>query len=447
MENIARNIAIEVENLSKKYSLGSSNTNLKLSDRLKTIFISRDFSNKSDANDFFALKDLNFVVKEGETLGIVGRNGAGKSTLLKILSRITEPTSGRVIINGSIASVLEVGMGFHPDLTGRENVYLSGTMLGLPKKFISEKFNEIVEFAGMQRFIDTPVKHYSSGMYVRLAFSVVANIDADILLFDEVLSVGDYSFQMKCYEKLTKLANSNKTIIIVSHNNYDILALCSKVMILDKGCITDFGDTNIAMKYFEQSISDFPAINEKDDNNRENDSTKVDTFDNRLMKEWVEVNEQPGDDRIKTKKVYIENETRKGDTEIHTSDKFSINFEFEKYFDDDYYDIGFVVSNMNHMFFGNHLGNSDKNLQDYMKKGIYRAKIYIDDNFFNDTIISIGFGIYQNDGTLVCFDVNTLNFKIIKEDYNNEVGPSAVPQTFVLPLKPKNMKWDVNRLK
>jgi lipopolysaccharide transport system ATP-binding protein len=444
MDNINDNIAIKVEGLSKKYSLGIKSTELKISDRLKDLFKSgKRFTEPKQ--EFFALKNLSFDISKGETVGIIGRNGAGKSTLLKVLSRITEPTEGRVTLNGTVASVLEVGMGFHPELTGRENVFLSGAMLGIPKSKITEKFDEIVEFAGMKRFIDTSVKHYSSGMYVRLAFSVVVNIEADILLFDEVLSVGDYSFQMKCYDKITKLANSNKTIVIVSHNNNDILTLCSKVMILNKGHLTDFGDTSMVMKYFEQSISESPAINEKEENNNSIIPIKEFNFENTLEKEWTDISEAPGDDKIKIKKVFIENETRKGDTKLFTSDKFSINFEFEKYSDNDYYDIGFIISNMNYMFLGNHISNSEFNIKNYTKKGKYHVKIYVDANFFNETIISIGFGIYRDNGTIVCFDNNTLRLKIIKIYSDDEVGFSSISKTFPVPLKPKNMKWEIKK--
>ncbi|MDY0160540.1 MAG: ABC transporter ATP-binding protein, partial [Bacteroidales bacterium] len=391
MLNIKNNIAIKVEGLSKKYALGKKNTELKISDKIKELFKQKKHITESE-KEFFALKNIDFEIYKGETIGIIGRNGAGKSTLLKVLSRITEPSEGRIILNGTVASVLEVGMGFHPELTGRENVFLSGAMLGIPKSKITEKFDDIVEFAGMQRFIDTAVKHYSSGMYVRLAFSVVVNIEADILLFDEVLSVGDYSFQMKCYDKITKLANSNKTIVIVSHNNNDILRLCSKVMILNKGHLTDFGDTSMVMKYFEQSISESPAINEKEEKNNKEISIKEYNFENTLKKEWTDISEAPGDEKIKIRKVFIENETRKGDTKIFTSDKFSINFEYEKFYDNDYYDIGFIFSNMNYMFLGNHFGNSDQNMEDFKLKGTYNVKAVIEEKFFNNTIVSLGFG-------------------------------------------------------
>lgn len=391
MKDQKNNIAIEVVGLSKKFTLGDDNQVFQFS----KFFNSLTKISNNEKKEFYALNNLNFVISKGETVGVIGRNGAGKSTLLKILSNITEPTCGRAIINGTLASVLEVGMGFHPELTGRENVFLSGVMLGISKKLIKEKFDDIVSFAGLKNFIDTPVKHYSSGMFVRLAFSVVVNIDADIILFDEVLSLGDYSFQMKCYEKITKLANSNKTILLVSHNNNDILSLCSKVIYLDKGNLLDFGDTGVVMKYFEKSMMNSPQINE----NNFDDGEESQIFENVLCKEWEGIQDCPGDDKIRIKKVFVINESRRENCNIYTNDKFSVNFQFEKFYEDDYYDIGLIVSNMNHMILGNHLGNSITELSEYKGKGCYIAKIYVDENFFNDTIISIGFGIYRDYNT------------------------------------------------
>ncbi len=191
--------------------------------------------NWTNSRDLWALKDVSFEVKRGEVLGIIGRNGAGKSTLLKILSRITEPTSGRAVIRGRVASLLEVGTGFHPELTGRENIFLNGAILGMRKAEIARKFDEIVAFSEVERFIDTPVKHYSSGMYVRLAFAVAAHLEPEILLVDEVLSVGDVSFQKKCLGKMNDVARGGRTVMYVSHNMTSIVKLCPKAIWLDQG--------------------------------------------------------------------------------------------------------------------------------------------------------------------------------------------------------------------
>jgi lipopolysaccharide transport system ATP-binding protein len=190
---------------------------------------------------FWALKDVSFEIGQGERVGIVGRNGAGKSTLLKILSRITDPSHGRAIIRGRVASLLEVGTGFHPELTGRENIFLNGAILGMTKAEIRRKFDEIVAFSGIEKFLDTPVKRYSSGMYVRLAFSVAAHLEPDILVIDEVLAVGDAEFQRKCMGKMESATNDGRTILFVSHNMNAIRRLCNKAMLLESGCIEAMG--------------------------------------------------------------------------------------------------------------------------------------------------------------------------------------------------------------
>lgn len=195
------------------------------------------------SQEFWALKDVSFDVQPGEVIGVIGRNGAGKSTLLKILTRITEPTSGEAFINGRVASLLEVGTGFHPELTGRENVYMNGTILGMKRREIAAKFDEIVAFSELEKFIDTPVKRYSSGMYVRLAFAVAAHLDPEILLIDEVLAVGDAEFQRKCLGKMGDVASEGRTVLFVSHNMAAVQKLCQKALLLKGGMEQAFGDT------------------------------------------------------------------------------------------------------------------------------------------------------------------------------------------------------------
>src|SRR2546429_6060017 len=205
---------------------------------------------------FWALKDVSLEVKEGEVLGLIGRNGAGKTTLLKILSRITRPTEGWAEIHGRVGSLLEVGTGFHPELTGRENTFLSGAILGMSKAEIERKFDEIVAFAELEKFIDTPVKHYSSGMYVRLAFAVAAHLEPEILLVDEVLAVGDINFQKKCLGKMGDVARRGRTVVLVSHNMAAINALCSRCIILDKGGVEFDGSTSEATaRYYAESLN------------------------------------------------------------------------------------------------------------------------------------------------------------------------------------------------
>ena len=206
-----------------------------------------------DIEEFRALQDVHFTILEGERIGIIGRNGAGKSTLLKILGRVTEPSTGRVTIRGRLASLLEVGTGFHPELTGRENIYLNGAVLGMKRAEIQRKLDAIVDFAEVERFLDTPVKHYSSGMYVRLAFAVAAHLDADILVVDEVLAVGDIQFQKKCLQKMDSVATDGRTVLLVSHNMSTILGLSTRCMLLDGGHLIDFGEPSSVIQRYQQA--------------------------------------------------------------------------------------------------------------------------------------------------------------------------------------------------
>lgn len=248
---------IEINNLGKQYRLGNVGTGT-MSDDLKRFLYklrgkedpflkvgeSNDRTKKGSSEYVWALKDINFKVNEGEVLGIIGKNGAGKSTLLKILSRTTLPTTGEYKIKGRVASLLEVGTGFHPDLTGRENIFLNGAILGMNKAEIRKQFDAIVEFSGVERYIDTPVKRYSSGMYVRLAFAVAAHLDPEILIVDEVLAVGDAEFQKKCLGKMKDVSGQGRTVLFVSHNMPTMRALCDKCLYLKNGEVNSIGTTD-----------------------------------------------------------------------------------------------------------------------------------------------------------------------------------------------------------
>ncbi|MGA7750586.1 MAG: ABC transporter ATP-binding protein, partial [Gallionella sp.] len=205
--------------------------------------------------EFWALKDVSFDIQQGDRVGIIGRNGAGKSTLLKILSRITEPTSGRVSIKGRVASLLEVGTGFHPELSGRENIFLNGAILGMSKAEIKKKFDEIVAFAEVEKFLDTPVKRYSSGMYVRLAFAVAAHLEPEILVVDEVLAVGDAQFQKKCIGRMDEVSRHGKTVLFVSHNFPAVQRLCNKGILLESGKVKNQGEVSIILSQYMQTVS------------------------------------------------------------------------------------------------------------------------------------------------------------------------------------------------
>lgn len=261
---------ITVTNLSKRYRIGlkeeipdtlagaltgfvrSPLQNLK---RLRALSTFQDQGD--DPEDvIWALKEVSFEVRQGEVVGIIGRNGAGKSTLLKILSRITRPTSGEALIEGRVSSLLEVGTGFHPELTGRENIYLNGIILGMRKAEVDRKFDEMVEFSGVEKFIDTPVKRYSSGMKVRLAFSVAAHLEPEILIIDEVLAVGDTEFQKKCLGKMQDVAGSGRTVLFVSHNMAAVLKLCQTGLVLDQGYPVRYKDISDAVAYYTQMMGD-----------------------------------------------------------------------------------------------------------------------------------------------------------------------------------------------
>jgi lipopolysaccharide transport system ATP-binding protein len=236
------------------------------------------------------LKDVSFEVKRGEVVGIIGRNGAGKTTLLKILSRIVEPTEGRAEIHGRVGSLLEVGTGFHPELTGRENIYLNGAILGMKKAEIDRKFDEIVDFSGVEKFIDTPVKRYSSGMYVRLAFAVAAHLEPEILLIDEVLAVGDAEFQKKCLTKMGDVAEEGRTVLFVSHNMPAITRLCSRAVLLNEGRVEKTGPSHhVVSAYMNSGLGTMAA------------------------REWSKLDDAPGDDVVRLCAVRVETEGQVGD--------------------------------------------------------------------------------------------------------------------------------------
>jgi lipopolysaccharide transport system ATP-binding protein len=262
-------IAIKAENLSKAYQLGEIGTGTisrdlerywaKLrgkEDPFLKIGETNDRTNKGSSDIVWSLKDIDFEINQGDAVGIIGRNGAGKSTLLKVLSRVTSPTTGSVKVKGRIASLLEVGTGFHPELTGRENIFLNGAILGMRKKEIARKFDEIVDFAGVERYIDTPVKRYSSGMYVRLAFAVAAHLESEILIVDEVLAVGDAEFQKKCLGKMGEVSKGEgRTVLFVSHNMGSVKQLCNRGILLKNGFINSTGNiTDVIKSYITTGV-------------------------------------------------------------------------------------------------------------------------------------------------------------------------------------------------
>lgn len=309
-------VAIKVENLGKLYRLGEIGTGTLGHDlnrvwaRLRgkedpfaTVGETNDRTKKGDSDFVWSLKDVSFEVKKGEVLGIIGRNGAGKSTLLKILSKVTAPTTGKIKVNGRIASLLEVGTGFHPELTGRENIFLNGAILGMTKIEIRAKFDEIVDFSGVERYIDTPVKRYSSGMYVRLAFAVAAFLEPEILIVDEVLAVGDAEFQKKCLGRMKDVSvNDGRTVLFVSHNMEAVQNLCSKAIAMSRGSIVGSGST-------------FSVVNEY-----------VSEFTSQVsLREWKET-EATGNQEAILLRAEVSNSLTNSTTNFYTSDGFKLSF-------------------------------------------------------------------------------------------------------------------------
>lgn len=352
---------IEIKNIGKKYNITHQKGKyIALRDILTNILMSpfsflktkaKQVAGLETKEEFWALKDVNFDVKKGDVVGIIGRNGAGKSTLLKILSQITPPTTGEIKIHGKVGSLLEVGTGFHPELTGRENIFLNGAILGMTRKEIGEKFNQIVEFAGIEKFLDTPVKYYSSGMYVRLAFSVAAHMEPDILIVDEVLAVGDAEFQKKCLGKMDEVTKKDgRTILFVSHNMSAIEQLCSTVVLLEKGKISKIGPTKtIVSEYLNRVL-----VSEKSE------------------VELPKKNNSP----ISFSRIYLTNEKDEKINKIHHSENFSVNLEMEVFKETDNVDVSVSFRNSHNMevTFSSLSDKTDGQLKTF-KPGKYNFKI------------------------------------------------------------------------
>ncbi|MGN6416060.1 MAG: ABC transporter ATP-binding protein [Pseudobacter sp.] len=304
-------VVIEAAGISKTYRLGAMGTGSFRQDIMRWMNNAMGqgnnaffYEDKAGADQFLALKDVSFQVRQGETWGIVGPNGAGKSTLLKIISRIIQPTTGYVRGRGTVGSLLEVGTGFHPELSGRENIYISGYLLGMKKAQVQRQFDEIVAFSGLEKFIDTPVKRYSSGMYVRLAFAVAAHLNADILIMDEVLAVGDIEFQKKCLDKMQQVANdSQRTILFVSHHMQAVNHLCRKAIWLQQGAIRAMGDTSEIVEQYVGSLQQ-----------------------NKFHTRWDDITEAPGNDYVRILSLELVPELRPGNSVIDIRTPLTVKF-------------------------------------------------------------------------------------------------------------------------
>lgn len=424
-------IIIKAENLGKKYIIGhqaKSGRYVALRDVLvqnartlwnktKDMAKGKPIIQGDTLEEVWALKDVSFKIKRGEVIGIIGRNGAGKSTLLKVLSRITEPSAGRVMIKGRVASLLEVGTGFHPELTGRENIYLNGTILGMTRREIRRKFDEIVAFAGIEKYLDTPVKRYSSGMYVRLAFAVAANMEPEILLVDEVLAVGDATFQKKCLGKMGAVAEEGRTVLFVSHNMPMITSLCPRCLLLEEGKISLNGRTSDVVMHYYSSGTSSPTRFEFSDNGK-----------------------KPGDDFVELLSGEVLDLDNNPSVEFDITQPIKIMMRFRVLKKD-----GLKLIPNFHFHSGDGSYAFISGLQDtqILEPGDYDVECAIPGNLLNDDTYFIGLAITSlESGVRVHFyEQSSLSF-VVKDDLEGRQGYSGrIPGV----VRPK-LDWKIKRL-
>jgi lipopolysaccharide transport system ATP-binding protein len=389
-------IAIRVEGLSKRYRIGERVKYKALRDVLtdavrapwrkaQSLWTGSNGKRPSEQDGFFwALKDLSFEVHQGEAVGIIGRNGAGKSTLLKLLSRITAPTSGQAEIRGRVGSLLEVGTGFHPELTGRENIFLNGAILGMRKAEITRKFDEIVSFAEVEKFIDTPVKHYSSGMFVRLAFSVAAHLEPEILLVDEVLAVGDAAFQKKCLGKMGDVAEKGRTILFVSHNLTALQSLCSKAVWVDQGHVVTTGDAcSVVSEYLRHNL------------------------EQSLEQCWDDPRTAPGNDKVRLRRVFIAPEDADTKRDMTVATPIQLGFEYWNYVAGSQLNISIVLYDLQDVCVFNSVSEPSP-----YRDGLFRSICHIPSNFLNDNTYRVRLLIVK-DTSIPLLDIeNVATFQI-----------------------------------
>lgn len=361
---------IEIQNLGKQYRLSTQAPYASLRDWI-TGSVKTILNSKKETGKFWALENINLDVMAGDRIGIIGRNGAGKSTLLKIISRITPPTTGHATIRGRVGSLLEVGTGFHPELTGRENIFLNGSILGLKKAEIIKHFDEIVDFSGVAQFIDTPLKFYSSGMQLRLAFSVAAHLDPEILLIDEVLAVGDLEFQRKCIGKMEEVSKKDgRTILFVSHNMDSIRKFCPVTILLNEGKIIGKGNT-------ETVIGEYV-------------SKHLQTKAEMTWEEGIRSQNQ----EVSLSKVYLHNADHQAFSRFDTTEKIGVTLEYEVLKDDAVFTHGINVYNQENMNIFNSHDVTSPLRTEKRKKGRYRATAWIPGNLLPEGLFSVGVALF-----------------------------------------------------
>lgn len=389
---------VRVENLSKKYRIGTyqnvDSLREQLTQTLRNLVKHQEVNTDEEENFIWALKDISFEVQAGEVLGIIGHNGAGKSTLLKILSRITRPTSGRIEIAGRVASLLEVGTGFHPELTGRENIYMNAAILGMRREEIRRKFDEIVDFAGVEKFIDTPVKRYSSGMRVRLAFSVAAHLEPDILIVDEVLTVGDAAFQKKSLGKMSSVSEQGRTVLFVSHNLGALANLCPRAILLEDGLQKMEGPSHAVINKYIKS----GAMNEGE-------------------RCWETPEAAPGNEKIRLHKVRVVSDG-KITSEIDIQKDIHLEFELWNFKSDEPYSFGIslmdkmgidVLSSAN---LTSAITTQDEWAERSFPTGIFRTSCTIPGQFLNEGLYSVNFVAVTNVSRIEFREQHVISFNV-----------------------------------
>jgi homopolymeric O-antigen transport system ATP-binding protein len=385
---------IRVKNLGKQYRLGTQNS--AYSTIRETIAAKARFARNGAAREIttlWALKDVSFDVQQGEIVGVVGRNGAGKSTLLKILSRITEPTTGRVELNGRVGSLLEVGTGFHPELTGRENIFLNGSILGMSRQEITDRFDAIVEFAELQKFLDTPVKRYSSGMYVRLAFAVAAHLQPEILLVDEVLAVGDSAFQKKCLGKMQDVAHSGRTILFVSHNMSAVQRLCTRAILMEQGSVAMDGSvTAVTSEYLRTGTTELGE------------------------RVWPDQATAPGNDVVRLRAVRARNTAGKICSEFMIGDPLTVEVEFSVLKPDQVLDTAiYFYEESGALIFATGDYQSEEWRGRPRPVGIHRSVCHVPAHLLNEGAISVLAAVATNPDTLHALERDVITFRVLDD--------------------------------
>ncbi|QMW05964.1 ABC transporter ATP-binding protein [Spirosoma foliorum] len=406
---------ITVENISKQYIIdhkrgkGSNTLRDVLTENFRSMF-GKKAKNATTHEEFWALRGVNFSIEQGDRVGLVGHNGAGKSTMLKILSKIIQPTTGTVRIRGRVASLLEVGTGFHPELTGRENIFLNGSLLGMSRSEIKKQFDEIVAFAGVEKFLDTPVKRYSSGMYVRLGFAISAHLDPEIMIVDEVLAVGDAEFQKKSLGKMRDNSASGRTVIFVSHNLTAVQALCNKTFYFEKGRLIEQGETNQVIASYLSKVSK-----------------------TRLRRQWDTPEEGPGNDLVRVRRIELIPDYQDDLTHIDVRTSMTFQFEFWNQMDHANLNLSLHLNSLT----GECIFNIGTLSQPY-GKGLIAAECTIPGYFLNDGSYTISIMIVKDTVTPLYVMEEGITFDV--EDYREGIAWYGKWPGYVRPQFPFHTK-------